>query len=56
MFMVGVLYSFHNYLEYFDGYLVALIVGIVSCLLFFDNRLGYDVLYPLVFCIIVLVV
>ena len=49
MSMVIILYSSHNYLEYFDSYPVGMLVGIVSYLLFFGNRLGDVVLYPLVF-------
>ena len=54
--MVIVLYSLHNYPEYFDSYPVGMLVGIVLYLLFFGNRLGDAVLYTLVFCIIIVLV
>ena len=34
----------------FRKYAVGMLVGIISYLLFFGNRLGYVVLYPLIFC------
>ena len=48
MLMVIISYSSHNCLVIFDSYLVSMLVGIILYLLFFGNRLGYVVSYPLI--------